>query len=340
MTPVGETLRIERIRRNLDLEQISRELKIATKFLQAIENDQYDKLPGGVFAKSFVRQYARLLGLDDEDMAGQVEQVLAPVELPPVTDQIKSTGVAPIQVPGVEEWETVGDRRFRWSGWLSALLLVVVMLVCSAVYTWIQRPKPVASAPIVSPTQSAEQSAPPPGPAPARDAAAPAPDPVASGGTASPVTPSESAPVPAQAAEQPPAEPPAVAQESEPKPAESKPAEPKPERATAIATPPTPGATVHVEIVADEAAWVSARADGKYKFSGTLEPHAKRTVEAVNEVTLRLGNAGGVTVSVNGKPIGPAGPKGQIRTIQITSGGFTIVPPKPPSAPLDPIGRI
>ncbi len=61
MTPVGETLRRERMKRNLDLEEISRELKISTRFLQAIEDDQYEKLPGGVFAKSFVRQYARLL---------------------------------------------------------------------------------------------------------------------------------------------------------------------------------------------------------------------------------------------------------------------------------------
>ena len=82
MTPVGETLRRERLKRNLELEEISRELKISTRFLQAIENDQYDKLPGGVFAKSFVRQYARLLGLDEEDIAGQVQQVVGPVEVP------------------------------------------------------------------------------------------------------------------------------------------------------------------------------------------------------------------------------------------------------------------
>ena len=59
---IGETLRRERLKRNLDFEQISRELKISRRFLEAIENDQFDKLPGGVFAKSFVRQYARLLG--------------------------------------------------------------------------------------------------------------------------------------------------------------------------------------------------------------------------------------------------------------------------------------
>ena len=47
------------------------------------------------------------------------------------------------------------------------------------------------------------------------------------------------------------------------------------------------------------------------------------------------------TILLNGKPIGSAGPKGQVRTLQLTSGGFQIVPPKPaaPAAPLDPLDR-
>ena len=69
MNSIGETLRRERLRRNLDLDQISRELKISSRFLEAIEDERFDKLPAGVFAKSFVRQYARLLELDEEELA-------------------------------------------------------------------------------------------------------------------------------------------------------------------------------------------------------------------------------------------------------------------------------
>ena len=68
MISVGETLRRERVRRNLDLDQISRELKISAKFLEAIEDEQYERLPARVFAKSFVRQYASLLGLDEDEL--------------------------------------------------------------------------------------------------------------------------------------------------------------------------------------------------------------------------------------------------------------------------------
>ena len=77
------------------------------------------------------------------------------------------------------------------------------------------------------------------------------------------------------------------------------------------------------------------RADGKYNFSGTMEPHTSRTVDADKDVILRLGNAGGVNISLNGKPIGPAGPKGQVRTLQLTSGGFQIVSATPAAAAAD-----
>lgn len=98
-----------------------------------------------------------------------------------------------------------------------------------------------------------------------------------------------------------------------------------------------PNAAVRVELTADESVWVLARSDGKYLFSGTLGAKESRTIEATSTVLLRLGNAGGVTITLNGKPVGPVGPKGQVRTVQFTSGGFEIVAvPKPP-APLDPL---
>ena len=78
MSSIGETLRRERLRRNLGLDQISRELKISTRFLEAIEEERFERLPAGVFAKSFVRQYARYLGLDEDDVAAEVQRILAP----------------------------------------------------------------------------------------------------------------------------------------------------------------------------------------------------------------------------------------------------------------------
>jgi cytoskeleton protein RodZ len=334
MTSVGETLRGERLKRKLDLDTISEELKISARFLRFIEADQFDKLPGGVFARSFVRQYAHLLGLDEDELAGQVERTLAPSDSQHYADRPKPGGVVQIQVPKVDEWETVGDKRFRWSGLLSAVALVVVMLVCSAVYAWLQRPRPAPTS-----AQSHSQT-----PAPARITLPQTPPQTAP-------QPVPSAPAPAVVADAKPTESPVEAKAAEVKavevkpadvkPVEAEPTEEKPAEATTEAksttpAPPNPNATVHVQITAEEQSWVQARADGKFAFAVSMDAHTTRTVEGVTEVTVKVGNAGGVTILLNGKPIGPAGPEGQVRTLQFTSGGFQIVPAKPPSAPAKP----
>jgi hypothetical protein len=99
---------------------------------------------------------------------------------------------------------------------------------------------------------------------------------------------------------------------------------------------PNPSASVRVAITADEAVWVRADVNGKYQFSGVLQPHESRDIDADGEVKLRLGNAGGATITLNGKSIGAVGPKGQIRVVQFTSGGFQIVSSKP----ADPLDRL
>lgn len=344
MVPVGEILRRTRLKRNLQLEEVSNELKISTRLLQAIENDQYDKLPGGVFAKSFVRQYARLLGLDEEEIAERVQQFLGPVEeVPQFAERPKPGGVAPIQVPKVDEWETVGDKRFHWSAWLSAAVLVAVMVVCSAVYAWIQRPKAPVTAQASPPTQTAPQAQPA---QPVQSAPPAAPQPVPA--LTAPPTPEVPPPADSTQASEPKPPEPQEPKPSEPAPADSKPAAPPapdqpPAPAPDAAPPPSPNpeAAVHIQIVAEESVWVSARTDGKYAFSVTMSPHTTRNIEGVKEVILRLGNAGGVTISLNGKPIGPTGPKGQVRTLQFTSGGFQIVPASPaPAAPAAPDARL
>ena len=92
-----------------------------------------------------------------------------------------------------------------------------------------------------------------------------------------------------------------------------------------------------MELTADEPVWLLVRNDGKYFFSGTLGARESRTFEAASTVLLRLGNAGGVTITLNGNPVGPVGPKGQVRTVQFTSGGFEIVAVPKSAEPLDPL---
>jgi cytoskeleton protein RodZ len=323
MTSIGETLRRERLKRNLELGQIAQELKIASRFLEAIEADDLDKLPGGVFTRSFIVQYARLLGLDEEKIAGELQQTLEPPPETPASVEAPKPADSAIHVPRVEEWQGVGGSRFRWSSSLSAAALVVAaMLVCSVLYTWWQHTRRLAPAhesPPVAAVQPAPQPAPvaqPPSPA---DRSSTAP-----GGT----QPPSGAPAPSTEQHAPPGP------QGAPAPG---PGGTRPPVSVAGASASNPNAAVRVELTADEPVWVLARSDGKYLFSGTLGAKESRTIEAASTVLLRLGNAGGVTITLNGKPVGSVGPKGQVRTVQFTSGGFEIVPVAKPAAPLEPL---
>jgi len=62
----GERLQREREMRGITLEEISGATKISTRSLRALELQEFDKLPGGVFNKGFVRAYSRYLGIDEE----------------------------------------------------------------------------------------------------------------------------------------------------------------------------------------------------------------------------------------------------------------------------------
>ncbi len=66
MASFGENLRRERELRGISLREIADATKISVRFLQALEQDRVDVLPGGLFPRAFVRQYARHLGLDQE----------------------------------------------------------------------------------------------------------------------------------------------------------------------------------------------------------------------------------------------------------------------------------
>ncbi len=71
MGSFGENLRREREMRGVSLEEISNATKIGVRALQALEDEQFTKLPGGIFTRSFIRSYARYLGLDEEPILAE-----------------------------------------------------------------------------------------------------------------------------------------------------------------------------------------------------------------------------------------------------------------------------
>jgi cytoskeletal protein RodZ len=108
----GESLKRERELRSVTLEEISAATRIATRFLKAIESEEWDQLPGGVFNRGFVRAVARYLGLDEENTVA--EYTLAVGDRPSVPVW---TGSPPVVTP-----------EQPWLAWIIAAVVVLALL--------------------------------------------------------------------------------------------------------------------------------------------------------------------------------------------------------------------
>jgi cytoskeletal protein RodZ len=94
MGSFGEKLRRERELRGVSLREIADGTKISVRFLQALEEDKVEALPGGLFPRAFAKQYALFLGLDAERTVADFVEThgeLAPERKPAAPMQIRST---------------------------------------------------------------------------------------------------------------------------------------------------------------------------------------------------------------------------------------------------------
>ena len=66
MFEIGNTLREARVRRNLTLQQVEEDTKIRVRYVQAMENEDFDVMPGATYVKGFLRTYSEYLALDPE----------------------------------------------------------------------------------------------------------------------------------------------------------------------------------------------------------------------------------------------------------------------------------
>jgi cytoskeletal protein RodZ len=108
----GESLRREREMRGVTLEEISAATRIATRFLRAIEGEQWDQLPGGVFNRGFVRAVARYLGLDEENIVAEYTSAVGDRQTVPVW-----TGSPPVVTP-----------EQPWLAWIASVVILLLLL--------------------------------------------------------------------------------------------------------------------------------------------------------------------------------------------------------------------
>jgi len=225
MSSFGETLRQERELRGISLREIADATNISKRFIEAIESDRLEILPGGVFRRAFVRQYASYLGLDAdrvvEDFRLAHPEPKAPTH-PPV-------GVSEAAHPGT--------------------LFVVALVVLAAVLSLMKlRPED---------TESPSAATAPPR-----------------------VTLSRQ---PVDRVYQPEA-PPVVEDD-----------------------------TLVLTMEARQSCWVKAEVDGEERLNRVLAAGERATIEADGEIVLSVGNAGGLSFSVNNREGLPLGDSGEVR---------------------------
>jgi cytoskeletal protein RodZ len=160
----GDWLRRQREMREINLRDIADRTKISLRYLEAMEADRFDLLPAPIFAKGFLREYARYVGLSPDDVVNHYLSVHYPEDLPadPKEDTKVRSRPKPVD-PGQP------PVRRNWSYGMVLGLAGVVLLVLVAVAAWLadrRDEEPATTAPSIAAPPPAPVVPPPPAPPP------------------------------------------------------------------------------------------------------------------------------------------------------------------------------
>jgi cytoskeleton protein RodZ len=312
MAALGQTLREEREARNISIEEIASATKIGTRYLEALENDRLDLMPGGFFVKGIIRTYARAVGLDENEVLARYKAAgligepgdrrhSYPESEPGSSSETRAAGApAHASIPrvrparGIEEalWPRLSavarKRIFTWT-WRSA---AVILAIVGLVVLWSSRRPRAPSSQTEAVASSTETVV-----------------------TQTVIPPPQKTKPLAEAAAQPTAD--LSAQpSSEPS---TEPA-PIPE-SLGVVEEVWKGVTIELSFQAET--WLQVYADGVLKINGQFPAGATARAQADERLLLHVGNAGGFTFLLNGKPAKPLGGSGQVRTdIKITTENY------------------
>lgn len=127
----GEILRAEREKRGLSLVEVENTTKIRAKYLEALENDAYQEIPGEVYRLGFLRNYARFLGIDPTSLVDHYKSLAGDTgtSAPPqiLVEEIKGHTKEP-----VEEQRHRIFFAFPWKKVLGIAVVVVIALIIMA----------------------------------------------------------------------------------------------------------------------------------------------------------------------------------------------------------------
>ncbi len=121
----GGDLRRERELREVSLQEISEATKISMKFLHAIEQNQFELLPGGVFNVGFIRAYAKHIGVDDDEMVNNYLFHMQQLQSEAGEDPDLGTAL------GAAETLNPGSSRVGW-----VIAAIVTVVIAAGLATW------------------------------------------------------------------------------------------------------------------------------------------------------------------------------------------------------------
>jgi cytoskeleton protein RodZ len=313
----GEHLKREREMRGVSLDEICTATRIATRFLEAMENEEWERLPGGVFNRGFVRAVARYLGLDED---GLVAEYILSMSERSGTPTSAWTNQQPQQLAG--PWPANPD--VNWPLRVGLLLLAALLFAGAGWLSWrwytAQRAQTAARrAAASSPAAEAGGSTVTSGPG-ALPGTTPGTTPGPTSGSApksSRTSAAASAPAAATSAAATPANGAANSAANNPasnptKGGSSGPASGAPAAAPAAIT------GLQLKVDADRGTNVTVAADGKQVFRAIIPAGQSRTFSARNRIEIRAQDAGAVSLELNGQTIAPIGRPGRPGRIALT----------------------
>jgi hypothetical protein len=115
--PIGEVLKSARTRQRIDIQTVEEQTKIRTKYLRALENEQWEVLPGHPYAKGFLRTYAQFLGLDPDALVDEYRRT--------VESSLGANVPVGFAEPVLEHRRSLAPSRPRWALRVVAIVVVV-----------------------------------------------------------------------------------------------------------------------------------------------------------------------------------------------------------------------
>lgn len=306
MAELGRWLRDAREAKNLSLDGVEKEIRIRSHYLQALEEEAFDRLPGEVCARGFLRNYALFLGLDPEEAIARYRALV-----PASEEELSTSGPAKLAMEEYVEVPLDTQPHRRRPVLIAGILLLVLALLGAGWWYYTTR---IQGLPFTFPWQSASL-----------------------GGSVSSVSPT---PPSALSMETPGVEPTSPSEEQStpagttaPLPTSTSTATPSPTatrtRAPTITATATPSGGVNLEVELIDYCWMQVTVDDENVFEGFLEVGETRTWHARDRIVLRVGNAGGVRARLNGQDLGVLGEPGQVLDLEWAREGVPLTLPTP-----------